>query len=161
MSVYRRFEGHGYPSLITTNVMNRLRLFSERKAASMLLEVLAEVQAGAGVTIFAYVVMPDHIHLVASWPPHLRLSRIMRLIKGRFARRWNQQAGLNGSVWQSRYHERALRSEESLARAVDYVHWNPVVAGLVGEPSEFAWSSASPRLGTSVRPVRLNASTGV
>jgi putative transposase len=135
--------------------MNRLRLFSDPQAAWMLLDVVAEVQAGAGVTIYAYVVMPDHLHLVASWPPHQRLSRIMRLIKGRFARRWNHRAGLHRSVWQSRFHERALCSEESLARAVDYVHWNPVAAGLVGEPTEFAWSSACPQRETSGRSVRL------
>ena len=161
MSVYRRFDGHGYPSLITTNIKNRQKLFCDPRAAAMLLNVLGEVQKGAGVTIYAYVVMPDHLHLVASWPNDQRVSRIMRLMKGRFARRWNRRAGLDGSVWQSRFHERALRSEHSLARAVDYVEWNPVTAGLVGEPAEYSWSSAYPGGETSGRQVRLNTLTGL
>ena len=82
------------------------------------------------------------------WLP--TLSRVVQLIKGRFARAYNQSAGRAGAVWQSRYHERTLRNETALFRAIEYVHQNPVSARLVLEPQDYPWSSASGRYVTDL-----------
>jgi putative transposase len=66
----------------------------------------------------------------------------MQLIKGRFAHRYNELNSSFGNLWQSRYHARILRRESALNAAIRYVHDNPVAAGLVSAPEEFAWSSA-------------------
>ena len=70
----------------------------------------------------------------------------MQLIKDRFARHHNLLAGGRGSVWQSRYHERALRNERELLAAVEYVHQNPVVGKLATTAEEYRWSSACGQL---------------
>lgn len=143
MSIYRRFHSAGYPSLITTNVARRERLFASTRAAGMFVDVLREVQRETGFSLLAFVVMPEHVHLVIEPSASHRLGQIVQLVKGRFSRRYNAGTGGSGPLWQSRYHERSLRSEDELREAIEYVHGNPVVAGLVAEASDYTWSSAA------------------
>jgi putative transposase len=86
--------------------------------------------------------MPDHIHLVMRLPETTTTPRVIQLIKGRFAKRYNDRIQSRGSLWQSPYHERVLTNENAVERAVHYVHWNPVQAKLASVPEEFPWSSA-------------------
>lgn len=143
MSVWRRFNNHGYPSLITTNIEHRHALLGSPDAAGRLLNVIGEVRHETRFQLLAFVIMPDHVHLVVAVPERLRLSRLMRLIKGRFANRHNRSMRSSGSLWQERYHERGLRSERELVAAIEYVHANPVKAGLVSQAESFPWSSAN------------------
>jgi len=144
MSVWARFEGHGFPSLLTTNIARRAPVLASRTAASALMQVIAEVRCETRFELLAFVVMPDHIHLVLALPPRVKVSRVIQLIKGRFAYRYNVGSGRAGALWQARYHEKALRSERALVAAIEYVHNNPVKAGLVGQAESFLWSSAHP-----------------
>ena len=143
MGLYRRLDYEGYPSLVTTNVAERQPLFHSESAARMFIEVLREVQSESGFELLAYVAMPDHVHLIAKPSGQLQLGRIVQLVKGRFSRRYNASTGGSGPLWQSRYHERALRSEDELRKAIEYVHGNPVAAGLVREAPHYRWSSAA------------------
>lgn len=143
MSVWRRYEGHGFPSLVTTNTADRKRIFSSREAVTRLIGVIDEVRIEEGFQVHAYVVMPDHLHMVLSIREGGTMKRVMQLIKGRFAWRHNRECKALGSVWQSRY-ERATRSDEQFNWAVEYVHYNPVAGGLVRCPEDYPWSSASP-----------------
>jgi len=144
MSVWKRFHGHGLPSLITTNVTDRRPIFASRPAAEMLLQVIDEVRRETGFKLLAFVIMPDHMHLVLALAGQTICGRVMQLIKGRFANRYNRSAGQTGRLWQERYHERALRSERELVAAIEYVHQNPVKAGMVRDAECFLWSSANP-----------------
>lgn len=142
MSVWRRYPDHGYPSLLTTNVEGRRGIFQNTEAIKQLLEVVEEVEREENFELHAYVVMPDHLHLVVSLRFGKSLGRMVQLIKGRFAWRYNRSRSRTGKVWQDRYHERALRDERELYSAIAYVHNNPVVAGLVDEDVLYPWSSA-------------------
>jgi putative transposase len=152
MSAWLRFPDHGYPSLLTTNVEDRRPIFRDGMAAEMLLEVIGEVQHEEAFELHSYVIMPDHVHLVVTVPIGRSLGRIVQLIKGRFAWRYNRAKGATGKVWQDRYHERGLRSDREFHVAVEYVHKNPVAADLVQEVGKYPWSSASRPF-----PVRLRA----
>jgi REP element-mobilizing transposase RayT len=110
-----------------------------------------QIQAEEGFQLLAYVIMPDHLHLVVSLPAHLTTTRVMKMIKGRFARLYNERAGARGPFWQDRFHEEALQSEEQLWTAIQYVVYNPVKAGVVQRPEDYRWSSA----GHPSPPVRL------
>jgi putative transposase len=108
----------------------------------MFLEVIGEVRRDIGFELYAWVVMPDQVHLVLRVPDTSTLGRVMQFIKGRFANRYNQFCGWRGTIWQSRYHARVLRNGRALNAAIGYVHANPVAGGLASSPEEFAWSSA-------------------
>jgi REP element-mobilizing transposase RayT len=93
--------------------------------------------------LHAAVIMPDHVHLL--FTPLLvnnapaSLPDIMRLIKGRSARKVNQLLGRHGCVWQEECFDHVLRSNESLAEKLDYICQNPVRAGLVKSEAEYPW----------------------
>jgi putative transposase len=150
MSVYRRFNTVEFPSLLTTTLADRKTLFGSPTAARMFIEVLYEVQSETAFHLLAFVVMPDHIHLVLAPLASRRVAQVVQLIKGRFSRRYNAKAGRSGPLWQSRYHERTLRSEDELFAAIEYVHRNPLLAGLAWEASAFPWSSASGEYATDL-----------
>jgi len=151
MSVWKRFHAHGLPSFITTNLEKRRPLLSAERPAQMLLDVVKEVRRETEFKLLAFVIMPDHMHLVLALPPDLRLGRVMQLIKGRFSNRYNELVGGGGRLWQERYHERALRTEAELVAAIEYVHRNPVAAGLVSEAEDFSWSSANQSRSTDLQ----------
>ena len=142
MSIWRRFD-HGFPSLLTTNVRARRPVFGDVTAARHVMKVIQEIAEQEPFELLAFVVMPDHLHLVA-WPrPPVTTGRVMKMIKGRFAREYQAERGQRGPFWQERYHEEALTTDEAVLRAVEYVHHNPVEAGLVQSPVDWPWSSAS------------------
>ena len=142
MSVYRRFHDHGLPSLITTNLADRSPLFTRPDAATALIRSLVEARDQLHFRLYAWVLMPDHLHLVVGMPPGIRSGAVMRLVKARFARRWNHQMKISGPIWQTRFHERLLTSEKALLAAIDYVHANPVTTGLVLAAEDYTLSSA-------------------
>lgn len=142
MSVYRRFHGHRLPSLITTNVADRTPLFANRAASDALVHALVEAHEELRFRLHAWVLMPDHLHLVIEVPDGMTSGMVMRFIKARFARRWNHRVGSGGAVWQTRFHERVLTSERALLAAVEYVHANPVMAGLAVSAEDYPLSSA-------------------
>jgi len=150
MSVYRRFNTVEFPSLLTTSLADRRALFNSPTADRMFIEVLYEVRSETAFHLLAFVVMPDHMHLVLGPPASRRLAQVLQLVKGRFSHRYNAKTGRSGPLWQSRYHERTLRSEDELFAAIEYVHRNPVAAGLTREASAFPWSSASGEYATDL-----------
>lgn len=149
MSIYRRFPSRSQPSLITTNTHQRVKIFPSAEACELLISVIYQTRSELEFMLLAFAIMPDHFHLVAL-PPENGPARMLQLIKGRFARTYNANSGRDGPVWQSRYHERILATEKAFSGAIEYVHNNPVVAGLADAPEGYEWSSASGRWTTDL-----------
>jgi putative transposase len=131
------------PHLITAVTYKRNPLFQDRTAAALFVQELGALRKDLGFLILAYVVMPDHVHLVIVPGEAVSLPKIMQYVKGRFARRCNSANGVTGKVWQSRYDETLIRDDSSLSARIDYVEANPVVAGIVDEPRAHPFSSAA------------------
>jgi REP element-mobilizing transposase RayT len=72
------------------------------------------------------------------WP----LSAVVQAWKSWSARKINEKLDRKGAVWHRDYHDRLVRDEEELERAVNYVNLNPVAAGLVAHPSDWRHGSA-------------------
>ena len=90
----------------------------------------------------AYVIMPNHLHLLLR--PHAPLARITNVLKGYTARMANQILGRTGKAfWQDESFDRWVRDAADSQRIVRYIEWNPVSAGLVDRPENWAWSSAA------------------
>lgn len=131
-----------YPYLVTTTVAERRRVFTQNDAARLLIDIIDDVAQEQKARCLAYVVMPDHLHLIVV-PGRLGLSHFMRFTKGRFARLWNRRFGSTGSIWQARYYEAVIRSEEQLQKAIDYIDQNPIKAGLCLHAEDFPFGSAA------------------
>ena len=91
--------------------------------------------------IRAYVVMPNHVHLLLD--PFVPIRRLTSGIKGVSARHANLKLGRTGNhFWQDESFDHWIRNEEQLARATSYIENNPVKAGLCAKPEDWRWSSA-------------------
>lgn len=120
---------------ITTNTMNRRRIFTDDAKAREAIECLYRVQELHPFFLYGFVIMPDHCHFLLQVPEGGSVSRIMNAYK----------SGLTFDIgipklWQSRFH---IRIAEHPSGALEYIHFNPVKAGLVEEPHHYKWSSAS------------------
>jgi REP element-mobilizing transposase RayT len=109
------------------------------KAAEMVVNAV-RFFAGSRYNLFAYVVMPNHAHLVfqplpespgkSCWP----LDRLMHSLKSFTAHEAVKILGVHAPFWQREYYDRLLRDEDEFAHAVEYTLMNPVAAGLCEHP---------------------------
>lgn len=142
-SAYRRRLPHyqnDYRSyFVTFRTWNRFVLPDEARDI-----VLRHIVDFPSYSLHETVVMPDHVHLIAT--PHLGdewtavpLWDILRKIKGASSRRVNQQLGRRGRLWQDESFDHELRNDESLAEKCEYIRQNPVRKGLVTHPDDYPW----------------------
>lgn len=108
----------------------RKALFEQRGAAEAFEKAIGETSVRCGWNVHAYVLMRNHYHLVAETPTG-NLVEGMRWLQGVFGNRFNRFHGERGHVFQGRYKALLVEPDLSLTRVVDYVHLNPVRAGLV------------------------------
>ena len=103
---------------------------------------------GERYRLIAWCIMPNHVHTVIE--PGERLGKIIQSWKsftGRWAMMNNAKLGLGvpgKGFWMREYWDRYIRNESHLKSVIDYIHNNPVSAGLCGSPEEWTWSSAFP-----------------
>jgi REP element-mobilizing transposase RayT len=96
-------------------------------------------------TLHAFVVMPNHCHLLATISPNVTLGDCVRRLKGSSARAANAALGRSGRLWQVDYFDRLIRDDDHYRRTHEYIEWNPVKAGLCNVPQHFPASSAHPK----------------
>jgi REP element-mobilizing transposase RayT len=128
--------------LVTTNTHARLPLFRDATLATVVLQNLEFYRERLDFSLNAFVVMPDHLHLLLI-PRETWLSDIMRSLKSFSAKQIIDAVGTQGPIWQSRFHDRAIRSEDQFLAAIEYIHQNPVRAGLSSSAEQYPYSSAS------------------
>jgi len=101
---------------------------------------------GERYRLHAWVIMPNHVHvLFTPIEPHA-LSQIVGSWKSFTAKECNSLLGRIGAFWEADYFDRYIRDEKHFQAATEYFEGNPVVAGLCGRPEDWRWSSARRRL---------------
>jgi len=92
--------------------------------------------------LIAWVIMPNHLHLLLTPHEDVSLSDIIKNLKGYTARKINKCLSRTGHVWQPDYFDRYIRDEEHYNKTVRYIEKNPVKARLVETPEQWRFSSA-------------------
>jgi putative transposase len=105
------------------------------------------------VAIHAYVLMPDHLHLLATPSDDLGLGRMMQWIGRHYVPYFNQKYGRAGTLWQGRYKATVIDAERYLLACSAYMELNPVRAGLASSAEEYPWSSYRHHIGASPAPL--------
>lgn len=141
MGRIKRYFEEGYPYFITTITYKRLPIFIDEKMIKIILVTLEYFKLILEYKIYAYCVMPDHIHLVIQSMGKYDISYIMKMVKGSFARKYNKITSKSGTVWQERFFDEGMRNDAVLLTKIEYVHNNPVRAGMVTAPEEYKFSS--------------------
>lgn len=96
--------------------------------------------------LWAWVVMPNHVHLILTPDQEHSLSQIMHSLKSYTALQVNKILETSGSFWQPDYFDRFIRDGRHFAAAIAYVENNPVKAGLCIRPEDWLFGSARFRL---------------
>lgn len=143
---------------LTSVAHNRLPIFRTDIIRQIVCDSLNEARNSGQIKIFAYVIMPDHVHLITD--SNREIADVLKFINGISAKRVldhlkekNYQSSLEKlrqevkrkghkySVWQ--HHPNAFRitGEQTLMEKVNYIHQNPVRAGLVERPEDYKFSS--------------------
>jgi putative transposase len=142
---------------VTTVTFNRARIFDDDASCHIFIDCLAELRLIHPFKLLAYVIMPDHIHMILN-PMECDISLIMRKLKGKSAklildllRSDNRQfllktlelksRGRQHAVWLKDFSSIDLWSHKFVMQKLNYIHMNPVRAGLCDHPSNWKWSS--------------------
>lgn len=140
-----RVEIIGFPHHLTQRGNRKQQTFFSDADYRIYKKLLAEAKIKAGVSIWAYSLMPNHVHLVAVPSESGGLARLMQHPHRRYAWRINRRMNWQGHLWQSRFYSCPM-DEEHLMAAVRYVELNPVRAGLCTNAEEWPWSSVHAHL---------------
>jgi REP-associated tyrosine transposase len=152
----RRHENDGRVRFMTFSTYQRLPLLRNDKIMDLFADRLERTHRHDKFALFAWVVMPEHVHLVL-WPRQRTVSDTLLSLKRTIARtiiaRWREldapvlqeiqdQQG-RFRFWQrGGGYDRNIRDMDELREKIQYVHNNPVCRGLVSEPTAWMWSSA-------------------
>jgi putative transposase len=157
---YRFLNDDTSPYFMTAATVSFLPLFKSRAITNIIIASLAYLIDKRRLTLYAYVIMENHIHLIGSG---VNLSRIIGNFKSFTARKCidyyleqEQQKVLERlaasklrhkkdsqyQFWQEGVHPQRILNQDMMRQKITYIHYNPVRAGLVQKPEEWAYSSA-------------------
>ena len=100
--------------------------------------LLGELSKNRGGLLYAWCLMPDHVHILVQDDD---LIGMVRIFKGRMTPK-SRLLEPSRKLWQKSFHDHILRKEESVLNVADYIWQNPVRAGLVDHPSQYIWSGS-------------------
>lgn len=94
-----------------------------------------------GVSVHAYVLMTNHLHLLATPRNVASLPKALQSVGRRYVQYFNTAYHRSGTLWEGRYRATLVDSEQYLLTCMRYIELNPVRAGLATHPGEYRWSS--------------------
>ena len=143
----------GYLHHIIQRGNNRQPIFVDSEDYGFMLSLLADNAQKYQVDIHAYVLMPNHFHLLATPQAADGLPQMMQAVGRRYVQYFNRRHLRSGTLWEGRYRSTVLQAAQYLLPCMVYMDLNPVRAGLVAAPADYAWSSHAH--GTGARADRV------
>lgn len=136
-----RIDLAGIPQHIIQRGNNRQACFLADDDRRHYLEWLRKAAEKYGGFIHAYVLMTNHVHLLATGTAVGAVGRIMQSLGRRYVRYVNSSYRRTGTLWEGRYKSSLVESDRYLLTCYRYIELNPVRAGMVDTPGEYFWSS--------------------
>ena len=152
MARYARVVAPGYPHHITQRGNRRQPTFFEPSDYKLYLTLLAEECLKADVDVWAYCLMPNHVHLIVVPSSEEGLRQAIGHTHRRYTREINDRMDWRGYLWQGRFASFPM-DETYLLAATRYVELNPVKSNLVTHAEDYQWSSSRHHLGLLADPV--------
>lgn len=155
-----RFDAKDAPHFLTDTVVEWLPVFTRREAAQILFDSWTHLQRQDGLRLYGYVVLENHLHVVAQaddlprvWARFKSFTarRILDLLEEANARplldrmllpRKAARGDRVRQFWQEGSHPKVIQGPAMLRQKLDYIHANPVKRGYVDAPEDWCWSSA-------------------
>jgi REP-associated tyrosine transposase len=102
---------------------------------------LGEAASRYHCALHAYVLMTNHVHLLATPKAQDGITRMMQYVGRRYVPYINHTYGSSGSLWEGRYKASLIEEEHYLLTCMRYIELNPVRANMVKSPAHYRWSS--------------------
>ena len=134
----KRFQKAESLHFITFSCFHRLPLLYAPGPKNTVEAVLELTRARHQARVYAYVLMPEHVHLLINEPPLILVAQFLKAVKQITSRKLRSSYE---KFWQERYFDRNVHGEEARSEVIRYIHWNPVKRGLVASPGDYPWSS--------------------
>ena len=142
----------GQPHHIIQRGNNRQPVFLDDEDYLRFLAWLREGARTYKVSVHAYVLMPNHLHLLASPVEATGLAQMMQWIGRKYVPYFNQKYNRVGTLWQGRFKTSVIDSETYFLICSRYIECNPVRAQLAGAPGDYRWSSYAHHAGLRQDP---------
>jgi putative transposase len=120
---------------------NKQVIFVDEEDYRFMLALLGEHATREKVGIHAYVLMPNHFHLLLTPQKGNGLSNMMQAVGRRYVQYFNKRHQRSGTLWEGRYRATLLQPELHLLTNTAFIDLNPVRAGLVARALDYPWSS--------------------
>lgn len=148
------------PHFLTATVVNWLPVFASRPVAQILLDSLRFLQCKQRITLYAYVILENHAHLVAeaddlskeigdfkSWTARaiidwLKARQAENVLGQLNAWKLRHKKDRDFQLWQEGSHPQLIQGEAMMRQKIEYIHNNPVKRGYVDKPTDWRYSSA-------------------
>jgi putative transposase len=139
MSKLKHYNPDGRPCFITIVTHKREPLLVAN--ADLLLKSIADIKRRVPFNTIAWVIMPDHLHMIIDIGDN-NLSSVIQRIKMSFGALFRKRIGAHsGRVWQNGFWDHVIRDENDMNRHMDYIHFNPVKHGHAASAHKWRYSS--------------------
>ena len=141
MPRHARLQLPGYPLHVIQRGHNKARCFNTDNDFATYLGLLEESCALYPCAVHAYVLMPNHVHLLVTPGSPENISKAMRRLAQRYVQHFNKTHGRTGAMWEGRFKSIPVDSARYLLKCQRYIEQNPVRAGIAAQPRDYTWSS--------------------
>jgi len=152
MPRHARIDLPGIPHHICIRAVDGMPCLIDDFHRTAFLRFLLEAMEGAAISLHAYVLMGNHVHMLVTCHAPGEMSRVMHSVCLRFASYFNRQHDRRGPLFQGRFWASPVETERYFFECMRYIELNPVRAGLVALPAAYAWSSHAHNAGLDVLP---------
>jgi putative transposase len=129
---------------VTFSTWQSRRLFVVELYARLFLKTLYGYRRQGRFELHAFVLMPEHVHLLLTPAHDMTLERSIQFIKGGYSHASGVELERKGEVWQRGFTDHRIRDAADFDAHLGYIHENPVKRGLVASASEYRYCSAFP-----------------
>ena len=136
----KRYQQARQLHYITFNCYQHAPHLATAAARDLFEQTLERLRRWYGFYVNAYVVMPEHVHLLVSEPERGTLAVAIQMLKQIVSRKLHGSA-TGAAFWQRRYYDFNVWSRRKLVEKMQYIHQNPVRRGLVARAKDWRWSS--------------------
>jgi len=141
MARQRRIDLAGIPQHLIQRGNNRQPCFYSDSDRGNYLDWLGRAAARYGADVHAYVMMANHVHVLATGAEAGALGHMMQSLGRRYVRYFNTTYERTGTLWEGRFRSSLIDSDRYLLTCYRYIELNPVRANIATRPGDYPWSS--------------------